>query len=166
MNQVIWESLLEESRNYLEAQQQRLESYYRVGRYERYDYDLKKGELTFSDEGQVKLRADVTVLGSFSSRSGTWKWAWGNDQFNELDTSESALLRDFGEDNDLEKLAMPTWDAEESDGWQMAAVAARLLEAQGAYRSPNPTGHLYMLLSNLRFENTPEWQDPSEPEMN
>ena len=32
----------------------------------------------------------------------------------------------------------------------MTSVAARLLEAQAAYRSPSKNGYLFLLLNNLR----------------
>jgi len=47
-------------------------------------------------------------------------------------------------------LAAPLCPADEHDGWGMTAVAAHLLEADGAYRTPGDNGFTYMLLSNVR----------------
>jgi hypothetical protein len=43
---------------------------------------------------------------------------------------------------------------EEIDGWEMTAVAARLLEAEGAYRSPSENAFLFLLYDQL--EKIPE----------
>ncbi len=49
------------------------------------------------------------------------------------------------------KLACAYWPAQEEDGWEMAAVAAYLLKAEGVYRSPG--GHIFsfLLLTDVRW---------------
>jgi hypothetical protein len=38
------------------------------------------------------------------------------------------------------------WPAEESDGWEMAAIASKVLQAKGAYRAPNSSGDGFTFL--------------------
>ncbi|HEY9025605.1 MAG TPA: hypothetical protein VIP05_14985 [Burkholderiaceae bacterium] len=61
-----------------------------------------------------------------------------------------ARARDDGEALNRPHLSVPIWPAEERDGWTMAAVAAHLLEADGAYRPPMDSGFLHMVLMNVR----------------
>jgi hypothetical protein len=42
------------------------------------------------------------------------------------------------------------WPAEETDGWEMTSVSARLLESSAAYRSPSATGALFLLLNDFK----------------
>jgi hypothetical protein len=37
------------------------------------------------------------------------------------------------------------------DGWEMTSVAAFLLKAKGAYRSPDERGFTFMILTDVRW---------------
>jgi hypothetical protein len=60
-------------------------------------------------------------------------------------------VRDFGVTEGIPKLSEAKWEAEDVDGWEMTSVSARLLEAQGGYRSPNKLGALFLLFNELAF---------------
>lgn len=49
------------------------------------------------------------------------------------------------------KLYSDPQTADEVDGWEMTSISARLLEAQGAYRSPDEKGFLFLLYDALEF---------------
>lgn len=59
-------------------------------------------------------------------------------------------VRSFGEVHQLPNLTVPQWPATEVDGWEMAAVAAKVVGAQGAYRTPGDASFPFLLLMNLR----------------
>jgi hypothetical protein len=48
-----------------------------------------------------------------------------------------AEVREFGRKNRISKLTKAKWNAEETDGWEMTGIAAKVLQAKGAYRTPN-----------------------------
>ena len=60
-------------------------------------------------------------------------------------------VKRYGEAHGIEKLTTDTWAAEEVDGWEMTAIAAYVLQAQGAYRSPKSNGFTFMVFTGLRF---------------
>lgn len=62
----------------LTAKNARLEKEFRLGHWPRYDYDLTTGRLLFSDQGAVKVVAEIQVAGSTSAKAGNWLWAWSN----------------------------------------------------------------------------------------
>jgi len=58
-----------------------------------------------------------------------------------------------GELHGLRELTTAKWKAAEKDGWAMTAVTARILQAKGAYRSPDDTGFLFVVFTSIRWAN-------------
>ena len=155
MNGEAFQDFAAEALKYLEARIARARETYGIGGYERYDRDLLTGEFWWSDDGVPKVEADLILVGSLSTETKTWLWAWANPSLEGLDLEDIHRVKTFGEERGFTKLTDPKWTADEVDAWEMTAVAARLLEADSAYRCPTPTGFLYVLHSNLRFVPPP-----------
>lgn len=102
--------------------------------YPRYDYDLSSGTLTFSEEGQAKVVADIQVVGTVGQRD--WLWSWANDHWPEDRVADLHRVRAFGFEHGIEELTTEHLIEDDLNqlGWQMTAVAARILGAPGAYR--------------------------------
>jgi len=146
-----FEKFIGESTAYLQACNDRANRDFGVGDYSRYDCDLTRNEIWWSSEEGPRVRAKLTIVGSWSTSSETWLWAWANPHLSGVDIGPIDKVRNFGEDEGIPKLAERKWEADEVDGWEMTAVAARLLESQGAYCSPNRSGFLFMLYDSLEF---------------
>jgi hypothetical protein len=143
--------LLEQSIDYLQDKQDALTSRFHLSDHDRYDWHQESGQLIFSNRGVPAVVADIQFVGSISTRSHTWMWSWANESFLEAVRSEIRRVRAYGDEHSLMKLACAYWGAEEEDGWQMAAVSAYLLKAQGAYRSPDEHGFTFMVLTDVRW---------------
>ena len=78
-------------------------------------------------------------------------WAWANPHFNDLEIGLIDQIREFGEKESIQKLVEAKWSADEVDGWEMTSISARLLESQGAYKSPGENGSLFLLYDALEF---------------
>jgi len=148
---VAFAQLLDASIPYLQARQNEIEAQYRLGSYPRYDWYQETAELVFSEEGRPRVVADIQFVGSISTRSGSWLWSWANTSLVESAKSEIRRVRAYGEAHSLLKLACAYWGADEEDGWQMTAVAAFLLKAKGAYRSPDERGFTFLVMTDLRW---------------
>ncbi len=144
-------ALIQESVAYLRERQETLVREFSLDDHQRYDWDQGTGLLVFSNGGVETVRADFEFVGSISTRSNTWLWSWANQSDEENLSEGMRVVRARGEEQRLLKLACACWPAEEADGWDMAAVAARLREAQGVYRSPHDTLRSFLLLTNLRW---------------
>ncbi|TRC86056.1 hypothetical protein FJV80_15325 [Mesorhizobium sp. WSM4310] len=135
-----------------------LEKEFRLGRWPRYDYDLTTGRLLFSDNGAVKVVAEIQIAGSTSAKAGNWLWAWSNSNLpNEL-LADANRVRSFGEENDIAELQQAfvtdTTDDLEALGWELAAAMVRVCDALGAYRSPRGEGGgLYLILKSASWTN-------------
>ena len=149
-DQAAFEALVQESMTYLQSRQDRLFAEYDLGGYGRYDWDQETGVLSFSRDGHVHLVADFQMVGSTSTISNTWLWSWANPSTDELVKHRVRKVRAFGEDQRYLKLASARWPAEEVDGWEMTAIAARLLNAVGAYRTRDEHGCQFLVMTNIR----------------
>lgn len=145
--------LIESSVDYLQARQDDLRREFRLDDYDRYDWDQDSGELVFSRRGSPVVVAEIQFVGSASNHSGTWMWSWANDSFREAAKSRVRAVREYGERHRLLQLACAYWSGSEEDGWQMTAVAAYLLQAKGAYRSPDEHGAAFMVMTDIRWSH-------------
>ncbi|WP_425404650.1 DUF6882 domain-containing protein [Hwanghaeella sp.] len=144
-----WESFLSEAFSELKRKQTILGTEYGFGNHERWDLDQKNRAILFSNDGSLSLRANFDAVGSISTTAGTWLWSWANPSLT-ADTYENMLVvREFGETRKIRPLILPEWPGDETDGWEMTAVAVKLLDSQGAYRIPIQSGAFFVSLYNV-----------------
>jgi hypothetical protein len=146
-----WDALVDHSMDSLRARQARLSDAFSLGTWERYDYDQDAGTLTFSSGGQPRVVASMNVVGSTATATGTWLWSWDNDSILPQVSHCMHRVREYGEAHGHDKLVTAKWPGDERDGWEMAAIAALLLEAEGAYRAPSERGALFMIMTCVRW---------------
>ena len=145
-----WDDLLAVSYEYLYEQQGILEAEFRMSKHERWDTDQESGTLTFSNSGKPTVEAEVVYVGSFSTSSNSWLWGWANSSIDAGLSAPLEMIREFGSEHGLNKLTDEKWDAEEVDGWEMAAVSNYLLKGRGVYRPPYDGGVLFLVITNIR----------------
>ncbi|MDB6079731.1 MAG: hypothetical protein JWO82_3478 [Akkermansiaceae bacterium] len=151
MDYTEYEELVAQATAYLKAANTKVNRFFGIGDCAFYQYDLRNREIWWSDPGVPKVRAQVTIVGSTSAESDTWMWSWANPHLQDVDIGPIAQVREFGADAGIAKLTDPTWPGTEDDAWEMTAIASRLLEAEGAYRSPGKNGSLFLLYDNPEF---------------
>lgn len=149
MNREEYERFQHESYEHLKRRQERLTAEFGMGSYERWDYDQDSGEFIFSDGGVAKVGADFQVVGSISTISNTWLWSWANPSIVEAIKKDMHLVRRFGEEHGLSELTEEKWPADEDAGWAMTNIAARVLDAKGAYRCPVDNGFLFVIFTDV-----------------
>jgi len=99
----------------------------------------------------AKVVADIQFVGSISTESDTWLWAWANDSVDPKLSAALSVVREFGEKSGFEHLTSKKWHAHGVDGWEMVSIAAFLLNARGAYRTPKGNGFTFMVMTNVRW---------------
>lgn len=124
---------------------------FQISAWPRWDYDLDRGTLTFSANGVPKVSASIQVIGTNSVSGGTWMWGWANESLPPNVTSEVVKVREFGLAENIPELTKAELPDDEYVGWAMTAVAAKLLGAKGAYRSPGDNGFVYVVYSSIGF---------------
>jgi hypothetical protein len=141
-----WRSFVSECVDELKRKQEALRRDFALGLHKDWNWDQEKAELVFSSDGVPAVVAPIEFVGTISTVSDTWLWSWAN--FSLLDNVRGRIgaVRDLGEEQEFPRLSVPKWSADEGDGWEMAAVAAHVLNARGAYRTPDEHGFAFMVL--------------------
>lgn len=128
---------------------------FRIGSWSRYDYDLDRGTLTFSQDGIAKVVASILVAGTTSQSAGTWLWSWANGYLPESVSEPVKKVRDFGISEVITELAEPYVQDDEDLGWALTAIAAKIMDAKGAYRCPGNNGYVYVIFTDIAFADLP-----------
>ncbi|NVB84031.1 MAG: hypothetical protein HOV81_36990 [Kofleriaceae bacterium] len=116
----------------------------------RWDYSVESLTLTMSDPDRPTLVADLRLVGSYSTNTNTFQWAWETCGDCAPEAAASARLRELGTVRGISKLATPNFACDEDEGWKMASLAAYVLGADSLYRAPSKHLQIFMLLDNWR----------------
>ena len=127
------------------------EQQFRIGSWERWDYDLQAGTLTFSQDGRPRVLAEVQVVGSTSTKSNTWLWAWANESIPDFASASLGAVRKFGEQQEISQLTEAKLPDDEYLGWELTAITAQIIGATGAYRCAGENGFLYVVFTDVHF---------------
>jgi hypothetical protein len=131
-----------------------LEAEFRLGKWPRYDYDVDAATLTFSEEGVVKVVAEIQIAGSTSAKARNWLWGWANSHWPRECVEDSLQVKAFGEEHGICDLTHEYVDDEafNSLGWELTAVMVRVTGALGAYRPPSEDGSgLFLIFKTIAW---------------
>lgn len=127
---------------------------FKIGDWPRWDYELESSTLTFSDEGEARVVADIQVVGTVQGVE--WEWSWGNITLPAKCRSRMAAVKASGEGKNWSKLTSLFQGSDDHLGWEFTAVSAHILCAKGGYRCPDeqvPGNFLYTVVLDSRFIN-------------
>ena len=120
----------------------------------KWHFDNEASTLMFSDPAtDKKIICDVRLVGSFSTRTNTFQWAWQTFDNDAPEARDVSHVRMFGEVRGISMLTTANFPCDEATGWKMASIAAYLLGSEGAYRAPMEHVRWFMLMSNWRSPN-------------
>lgn len=96
-----------------------------------WNVDMNKEEITFGDD----LTFPMQVLGSFSHSSETWLWIWENKAggYAESVMKQALLLKQYGEENNIDLLTVGKFDAVENDLHLIGMIAVEIFNGSGYY---------------------------------
>lgn len=81
----------------------------------------------------------------------TWLWGWANQHLPANVTKDVSKVREFGKARNISQLTTTRLPDDEYLGWEMTAIAAKLLGARGAYRCPGENGFLCVVCTSIEF---------------
>ena len=122
---------------------------YGITAWEEFSYDLGAGTLTFTHKGKARVKADIQLVGAVDK---DWLWGWANaGWWPEAVLEDARKTRAFGEQFGIPELTAPRLEAPSFDdlGWTLAAVAARVTNAVGAYRPVDGPRSMFFLYRSL-----------------
>ncbi len=118
------------------AKQKALKTF-KVGSYPRFDYDLDRGTMMFSEGQTPKVRGTIQLAGTISRDN--WMWSWANAAWPESAFQDLLKVRAFGKENGIEELTSDYVEDNDLEtlAWSLTAVSARILRSPAAYRANN-----------------------------
>ncbi len=116
--------------------------------YPRWDYDAPTELLVFSGGPGPDVECQYIAVGTYSTKTGTWMWAWAKESSG--DAPALMKVRDFGVEHGVHELSRAHFDADENDGWTLAAIAGHILGAEAIYRPV--ADHLLIFMLVMRTE--------------
>ncbi|WP_352650344.1 DUF6882 domain-containing protein [Mesorhizobium sp. M0659] len=98
----------------------------------------------------------MQIAGSTSAKASNWLWAWANSNLPGELLADAKLVRSFGQEHSIDELAQSYAIDLNNDlevlGWKMTAVAVRICNGLGAYRSPRGEGGaLYLIFKSVNW---------------
>ncbi|WP_339912019.1 DUF6882 domain-containing protein [Symmachiella dynata] len=114
-----------------------------------WDLDQESGGIVFHFADGFKVFAPVQIIGSLNVDKQSWLWAWANPSILDPLTQQAEDLKSYGELHEIPRLMTPVWSGTNELAWAMAAFAAKLCGATGAYRAETDKGHLYMTFGEV-----------------
>lgn len=116
-------------------------------------FNMSTGKLTFGDV----LALDIQLLGTESTASNSWLWAWANTMSNIPSTLLQAAntLRAYGESSHIKELMTASTHLDHlRHGHHFSLAACAVLGADAYYRGPYEGGALFMLIKDPNFPVT------------
>jgi hypothetical protein len=152
-----FETLLRVSMEELMVLTQNHQENWHFGKEEEWQLNQERGELVLTFPGR-QIVAPAQIIGAYDTQNAAWQWAWAKQSLPHHLIAHSLLVRDYGEQQGVERLTSPEWQGEETDCWYMAALACRLCNSQGAYRAPGENSFTFMTFGEV--EAFPPFDDP------
>ena len=144
--------LLSQAQDWCDRQQAAVIRRFPFHEKENWFYDADVRVLRFYDaDGGSTILADVVIAGSLSTRTNSWAWVWGNDQYDEAAQRAVEPVRELGEARGVTRLSEPYWAATLDEAWEVAQIAAFALKADAVYRTPSEHLFRFMLLRRFRL---------------
>lgn len=141
---------------YLKALQEEFKTKYDVDSYGNWFYNQVTGFLTFNT-GKKEINFKYEEVGTFSTITNTWKWAWDNENTLPIVKNQIGLVKDFGTDSNFDRLTSGYLESSEEEAWEFTAIAAKLLNGIGVYRPVS--NHLLIFMVVLEHLDNQVAQD-------
>jgi hypothetical protein len=115
-----------------------------IGTSDRWSADLAQGSINFHFADHT-ITGPIQVLGTWSSESDTWLWAWANDALPQSVTEAASTTREYGRVHELEALTEAKLGATTAElSEDLASVVVELADLAGMYRAPTQNGFIWL----------------------
>ena len=123
---------------------------FNLGAFSRFDWNMWRGELVFSNNNVPKVVARIQVAGNLSTKAKSWFWSWANAGILDPVRQAAKQTREFGIERGILRVMQPRWAAQDKDAWEMTAITTKVTDAKGAFRCPNQDGFIYLVITDIR----------------
>lgn len=136
----------------LKAKHAAVEAEFGLAAQDRYDVDLGAESIVFSRGGEPRVRAQATLIATFSRVARTWAWGGYNKNLPEPVRAASAALADDVPDRDMWEVSTPVFPTDEGTAWVLAALVCDRCDGETVHASPAEDGKgiAFLLLRDVR----------------
>jgi hypothetical protein len=127
-------------------------SMWHLGEEESWSADQETGRIAFTFSDGTIAEADMQIVGTYNTEDGTFLWGWDHPSIEEPLRDHAKLAKVFGEQHGLAHYTERKIECTEDEAWEFTAVAARLGNANGAYRGPAGTALVYMTFGEIKLQ--------------
>ena len=120
-----------------------------LGECDRFEVDLLAGKLRFYAGSELTLQGDVTPIGTHAADSDSWQWAWANKSFPDDVRERAGKIKELAIPTALEAFRQRTLEVDETQTWQLVAMACEHLGALGTYDFPTRTARMYVAIDRI-----------------
>jgi hypothetical protein len=113
--------------------------------------DQNTGVIVFTRDDGIKATCPVQIIGTYNTEDGTWLWGWDHPSVAGPLQEHAKRVKQYGEQNHVEKLTTRKIACDESEAWEYTALACKLCDAQGAYRGPAGTALVFMTFGEVKL---------------
>jgi hypothetical protein len=124
-----------------------------LGTTDRWDLDQEDGRLIFTSK-EVTAAAPAQIIGTYSTQSGTWLWAWDHPSVLPPLQEHARRVWEYGEQHGIAALTTRKLECTETEAWEFTALACHLCDAQGAYRGPAGPALVFMTFGEVTLSPT------------
>ena len=122
---------------------------FKLGSYASWFYNQSTGLLRLHNNDTDEIYFKYLPIGTFSSKTNTWMWAWNNESSIEQNKHQTLAIKEFGETHHFEKLSTGHFASDEIDGWDFIGIAFKMLGGLCGYRTNSDGLYKYMLLLEI-----------------
>jgi len=146
-------TLLAQSMEELRAKTEAHDGTWHLGKAD-WDVDQSTGQIVFTAPGGITATCPVQIIGTYNTDDNTWLWGWDHPSVEPALQEHAALVRDYGEQNGIEKLTTRKLHCSEGEAWEFTAVACKLAGAQGGYRGPMDSTLVFMTFGKVTLSKS------------
>lgn len=146
--------VLEAALNELEAKTSGHDALWHIRQAKQWSVDQGAGTIQFQFADGRTATAPAQFIGSINTKDGTWLWAWENPSITEPLRQHALAVRAYGKEHGHELLTTRKFPCDEELAWRLTALAAKLNNAQGAYRAPAGTALLFLTFGKVTVRAT------------
>ena len=144
-----WDDFVEDAKDYHSERSAELRENFDIHKHEAYEWSMDDATLVFLNDGYETVIAKIQLVGTISVDDESWLWAWADESVPDRMVKKMNKVRRYGESHDFEALYLEEWEGDKEDGWEMAAIVAYLLDAEGVYCHSSADEHVFMVITDI-----------------
>jgi hypothetical protein len=116
--------------------------------------DQDAGKIVFTTPQGATAVAPAQIIGTFNTEDGTWLWAWDHPSVVPTMAEHARKVLVYGQEHGYARLTTRKLSCTQEQCWELTALAYMLCGANGAYRGPAGSAHVYMTFEKVKISRS------------